>query len=357
MKSKITVLALALLSAFYLFNACQSNTKVQYHPSAIDFSLIPLPTISEYGFFKGELMQLEANEGVLLYEPSSSLFTDYAHKSRFVWMPEGTQAKIVDNDWQEFDFPDKTILVKNFYYPKADGKQQIVETRLLVKRDGAWDAYPYLWNKDQTDAVYKMTGATLPISFTNDAGIHHNIDYIQPNKNQCKSCHNQNEEFKPIGPKARNLNFDLDYGNGEVKNQLVKWTEMGYLAEYDAASIQTIPNYHDESITIENRAKAYLDANCAYCHNPLGPASTSGLFLTYEETDTYKLGYYKTPVAAGLGAGPHMFDVLPGKADSSILTYRMNSVEPGVMMPELGRVLVHEEGLAIVSAWINQMND
>ena len=34
------------------------------------------------------------------------------------------------------------------------------------------------------------------------------------------------------------------------------------------------------------------------------------------------------------------------------MIYRMKSLEPGVMMPEFGRSLQHEEGIALISEWI-----
>jgi len=350
----LVILGLGLAILF----ACDSDIQedlVQKSPDDIDFTLIPYPNISDYGFFVGELNKLIPNDRVLLYKPSSTLFSDYAEKARFIWMPEGVSASIMDNEWQEIEFPDRSILVKNFYYNDADGKQRVIETRLLVKLEGKWNAYPYLWNEDQSNANYKMTGATLPVSF-NHEGTHYDIDYIQPNKNQCKSCHNQNEELKPIGPKARNMNYDLDYGNGEVKNQLAKWQEVGFLKNYEASyAYQSIPDYTHEDVSLNDRARAYLDANCAYCHNPKSSASTSGLTLTFDETDENKLGYFKTPVAAGIGAGNLQVDIHPGKADSSILVHRMSSIAQGVAMPEIGRVMLHHEGIQLISDWINAM--
>ena len=64
------------------------------------------------------------------------------------------------------------------------------------------------------------------------------------------------------------------------------------------------------------------------------------------------LGNMKRPVAAGRGAGPHLFAVVPGKPEESILTYRMASTEPGVAMPELGKDTVDKDGLAVVRRWI-----
>jgi hypothetical protein len=72
--------------------------------AAIDFDQIPFKTLSEYGFFKGQLRALNPNGELVKYEPSSSLFTDYAFKSRFIWMPEGTSATIKQDTGGSFDF-------------------------------------------------------------------------------------------------------------------------------------------------------------------------------------------------------------------------------------------------------------
>jgi len=365
---RFSITLIAIFTFSIILYACQSDkteestttsTEVevieQKFPGDIDFTQVPYANISDYGLFLGKLNEMIPNLRVLPYEPSAALFTDYASKKRFIWMPEGASASIMDNEWQELDFPDNSILVKNFYYPNSNGEQRIVETRLLVKTNGKWDAYPYIWNEEQTNAKYKITGATIPISFDHN-GKHYDIDYIVPNKNQCKSCHNLDEEFRPIGPKARNMNFEFDYGNNEVKNQLAKWQEVGYINNFtSSADYQAVPNYKHTNVNLNDRARAYLDANCAHCHNPRSPGSTSGLTLTYEEQDKNKLGYFKTPVAAGVGAGDLIVDLHPGKADSSIIVHRMNSNVPGTMMPEIGRTTIDVEGVQLISEWINSL--
>lgn len=42
--------------------------------------------------FTGDLSAFQPNEGVLPYDLNSPLFTDYAEKARFVWMPKGVAA-------------------------------------------------------------------------------------------------------------------------------------------------------------------------------------------------------------------------------------------------------------------------
>ncbi len=341
----------------FVINFLQSCSKKIYSPEQINFEDVPYKTLSEYGFFEGEMKKMKGKERVLAYEPVSSLFSDYTEKARFVWMPEGVSCSVADSEGQTLQFPNKSILVKNFYYTNAEGGQQrIMETRLLIKTADKWNAYAYIWNDEQTEATYKITGANIPVQFTTDNGEEYNIEYIQPNKNQCKSCHNQGEQLMPIGPKVRNLNYEISYDDGKRKNQLAKWIEMGYLK--DGSVINEVPcmvDYKNKSADLELRAKAYLDINCGHCHKANGPASTSGLFLTYEQEDLTKWGVYKPPVAAGSGAGLLTYDIHPGKADSSIFIHRMNSTRAGVMMPDLGRITVDKEGVTLISDWINSL--
>lgn len=357
----ISKLLFTFTFAWIIISSCNKEAVVK--PVDINFSELPYKSLSEYGFFIGNIADLKPNEKVVLYEPASSLFTDYAHKSRYIWMPENKQVKINRADTAgSLEFPDETVIIKNFYYPedfsKPEGKKRIIETRLMVKNNDEWVAYPYVWNDAQTDAVYKVSGGDLEVAWTDEAGKKHNIEYIIPNKNQCKSCHNQNEKMMPIGVKVKHINFEIDYGNNEVKNQLEKWYEEGYLANYDFEENKKhslLVDYRNEKHDLTARAKSYLDINCAHCHNPEGPASTSGLFLNYEENNPHRLGVFKTPVAAGFGSGSHTFDVVPGKADESIMIYRMNSTEVGAAMPEIGRVSVHDEGVQLIKDWINSL--
>jgi len=175
--------------------------------------------------------------------------------------------------------------------------------------------------------------------------------------NQCKGCHISNSsEFKPIGPTARQLNKSLVFNNNKIKNQLKYWHEIGILSGLPDENIPKIADWDDpNSGSLNDRARAWLDINCAHCHNKFGPAKTSGLFLDYYEENSKALGINKTPVAAGRGSGKFKYDIVPGNPDESILVYRFDSVDPGIMMPELGRTLVHKEGLELIREWILNM--
>jgi mono/diheme cytochrome c family protein len=106
---------------------------------------------------------------------------------------------------------------------------------------------------------------------------------------------------------------------------------------------------------LDERARAYLEINCAHCHNPKGPAYTSGLDLASVQHDPLRYGVFKTPVAAGRGSAGDLYAVVPGKPDESFLLHRMESTDPGKMMPAVGRLMIHDEGIALIREWIREM--
>jgi uncharacterized repeat protein (TIGR03806 family) len=191
--------------------------------------------------------------------------------------------------------------------------------------------------------VLKRAGTRINVSWTHFDGAKREISYGVPNANQCKGCHDKAGAITLIGPNGRNLNDGI---------QLQAWAKAGLLDRLPA-SPPRLPNWADPSGgSIAERARAYLDVNCAHCHSRQGPANTSGLWLNWEEPVGPNLGFGKRPTAAGRGSGDLNFAIAPGKPDQSILIYRMKSLDPGIAMPELGRATVHDEGVALVSEWI-----
>jgi uncharacterized repeat protein (TIGR03806 family) len=318
----------------------------------------PFPTkLSSWHLFSGELARLKPNTGVLPYDLNTPLFSDYATKFRFVWMPAGASATYNADD--TFEFPVGTIFSKTFAFPDADrgGRQRIIETRLLVHARPGWVALPYIWNAAQDEAVLDVAADPAIVHWVHPSGVRYTIEYVIPNTNQCKGCHNKSKVMTPIGPKARNLNKDYDYPEGRA-NQLAYWSKIGYLRGAPApAQAPRLAVWDDPSKdSLDGRARAYLDVNCGHCHNPQGPANTSGLYLTVTQTDPPRLGLCKVPVSAGQGSGDLLFDVVQGKPAESILIHRMESTTPKVMMPELGRTLVHQEGVTLIRQWIASLH-
>ena len=330
-------LLLALAVAAAVGGATVSATPpVAVHEEVILDAGMPR-TLSEFGFFVDPAQQ-RPSPGVIPYRLNTPLYSDGAEKLRFVYVPHGKQAT-TDGEGL-IDFPVGSALIKTFAFGEGED-QRLIETRVLLHRADGWLALPYRWNEEQTEARLAIAGGRLPI--TTPQG--EEISYRIPNKNQCKECHGLNGEVVLIGPKSRNLSH-------EWLGEMVRAGRLNQVS----ADADTLPVWElRESASLEKAARAYLDVNCAHCHQPGATASNSGLDLRWEQDDPHAIGISKRPVAAGRGAGGHEFSIVPGDPDNSILPFRMASLEPGVAMPEMGKATVDHDGVAIVRNWIAEM--
>ena len=338
--------------------------------------------LSEWGLFTLTEGRIAPHRGMVTYELATPLFSDYAQKWRTVWMPKGAHANYRPD--VAFDFPVGTIVTKTFYYttpPGTTAPQQsgtvvktvpatyqtgidgldlsqvrLIETRLLVRRVHGWVALPYVWNAQGTDATLERTGAAVPLTIV-DGTAKTAFVYSVPNQIQCAGCHAtdfRDRKLQPIGLKARHLNRSFAGEGGEI-NQLKRLAALGYLDGVPGRAVPRNTNWQDAREGVAARARSYLDVNCSHCHSETGPARTSGLDLDARTVDPRLLGLCKPPVAAGRGTGGRAFDVVPGHADESILAYRMQSTDPGEMMPELGRSLSHKEGIDLMIRYISTL--
>ena len=309
--------------------------------------------LSAYNFFEGEVADLIPNTeaGVLPYDLNTALFSDYASKRRFIYIPDGQQ--IPFDTAGVLELPIGAILIKHFYYPEPNGTDDYIETRLLIRKADGWQPETYEWNDEQTDAKRTVIGGTRQLTVTAN-GEQRTFNYLIPNQNQCTNCHANNAKIQPIGPTISNLNKLYDYADGPA-NQLDKWQTQGILGNTSITDIPQWASIDDNAVSLHNRARAYLAVNCSSCHSREGSAANSGLYLEYDNRDSLSLGFWKTPVAAGNGSGGLSFAIHPGAADQSILLFRMISDEVEGRMPEIGRELLHEEGIDLIREWIDSM--
>ena len=308
--------------------------------------------LSEFNFFIDNSAQVP-HDKVVPYELISTLFSDYSYKQRWVYVPINQKATYYKES-SVFDFPVGSALIKTFYYPidERDPSKgmNLLETRLLLRKENGWEAVSYAWNDEQNEAFKKIAGKTINVSWTNFLGEEEDVRYRVPNVNQCKECHAADDKITPIGPKARNINKDFNYEEGEF-NQLDYWMTKQIIDSYPLELVSPV-DWSDESQNINDRVRSYLDVNCGHCHSPTGNANSTGLYLHLDETRDIHLGIYKKPVATGRGSGGLKYSIVPGKPEESILLHRMISLDPGVMMPESGRALSHHEAVEMVREWI-----
>jgi uncharacterized repeat protein (TIGR03806 family) len=300
-----------------------SNTVTQSTVLRLEFKNL----LSEMGVFSANMGSLEPAQGVQLYEINSTLFTDYAKKQRLIRMPEG-QSMRYDNSDLLPSFPDNTLISKTFYYDTTNGIR-IIETRIFLKIDGIWQAGNYIWNEDQTEATYSEAGSIVPVVYTDENGATQNINYQIPSKQDCFTCHNNNGSTFPIGMKLRSMNFTPSYTN---QNQLQYLADIGLLTGVNPAGISVLPDWTDEvNHTLFERGRAYLDVNCAHCHQPGGSVPA-----------TYNIDFrFETP-----------FDDTNIYANRGEIEARFESTAPIYRMPQLGRTVVHQEALQMLRDYL-----
>ncbi|GLQ23941.1 hypothetical protein GCM10007853_18150 [Algimonas ampicilliniresistens] len=336
---------IAAIGAFRLAACSQAPDKIIFHEVSN-----PL-TLAEWNVVSLDRGHLVTSGGSVAYDVSAPLFTDYAHKFRTVYTPDAAPI-LADGS---LDFPVGTVISKTFYYPEnADGvvrsedsggdainlaTHRVIETRLLVRRDSGWDPVSYVWNEGETEARLKRTGAVVPLTLSGMP-----FAYVVPNENQCAGCHASDMSTKALHPL------------GAIAPQFRDRSKMVVEGVMRPDAFTAQADYRDDELSLDVRARSYLATNCAHCHNPVGPADTSGLDLSLSAQSDLVLGRCKPPIAAGSGTGGHTFSIVPGDPDGSILSYRMASTDPGAMMPELGRSIAHDEGVALIREWIAAMD-
>lgn len=373
---------------------------------------VDCPSLDQYHLFSdpADPMSLPNGTGIP-FVLTTKLFSDYSSKYRVIYLPDGEQA--IYRDGQDGEnatilFPVGTIIAKTFAFPNENTGEEIpAETRLIIKRqrrDGTvyWAALEYIWKPTASGtrvAELVPEGGTMEVSWDYhdvNNGQHYqgsSSAYQLPNQGQCRLCHaNDDAETgaAPIGPKPRNLNrpyaSDSPLPQGTAahpiagNNQIVWMCENGFMKNCPAdmqldpltkyvTNIERNPTFNvpgdsghvaGTGADIEARVRAYLEVNCAHCHNNRGLAQNTGFYLDVFRPvdDTY--GICKGPTASGSdGRGGREFDIVPGSAADSILPYRIgpDATTLAAIMPPLARSTVHSEAVELISTWIDTVVD
>ena len=366
----------AFLSLIVVIFSCSNADDVTYIPLApaspvtVDLTTVPYPKLSDYKFFEGDIKDQIPSLDVLPYEPASSLFTDYALKKRFVWMPKGKKASY-SSDGTILELPVGAALIKTFYYDNVQnispaGGTRIIETRVMIRKASGWIFAEYVWNAEQTEAFYDMAGSFTSITWKNEDNVIKAANYRLPSEVQCIICHKRNEIVDgdihainiPIGIKPQNLNFNYAYSTGS-KNQLTKWIEQGYLENnftFPTTEHSTV-DYKDTSKSLELRARSYVDINCAHCHANDKHCDYRPMRFAFNETQNNRTNMGVCVDTNDVQDFPSAYSTIvsPGNIERSMLYYRLNTEDESYRMPLHGRTIIHDEGIALIEAWINSL--
>ena len=380
-KHSASLIALAIFSVFVILSCSKSEdefyipvvvTPAPTSPVIVDLTTVPYPKLSDYKFFEGDLKEQKPALDVLPFEPASALFTDYAKKKRFVWMPKGTKATY-NTDGKVLELPIGAALIKTFYYDNVQnvtplGASRLIETRVMIRKATGWIFANYVWNTEQTEAVFDLVGSFTNISWKDENNVVKTTDYRIPSDVQCIICHKTQQvvdinvitAFTPIGIKPQNLNFNYNYGT-ETKNQLTKWIELGYLEDNInlPSAANTTVDYRDTSKSLDLRARSYVDANCAHCHMDDRHCDYRPMRFAFADSGNEN-GYTNMGACvptSDMQGFPEALNTIvsPGNIDRSMLYYRLNTTNETYRMPLHGRTIIHEEGIQLIEQWINAL--
>ena len=346
----------SICNALFPFGCGTALVTVTVTPiSPVNFEIdqVPYQTLSEYNFFEGNLANLNPVYGVLPYDLNSPLFSDYAHKKRFIWMPSDVRATY-NNDYTPLNFPTGSILIKNFYYDNVlpNNETKLIETRLMIRMAGEWIFAKYVWNDEQTEAFFTNDGSFVEIDWTEDNQTK-SVNYRVPSISECFTCHNKFGTPVPIGPKPQNLNKEYVYSDG-IQNQLSKWVTQGYLDSNYPSEITSTIAWDDLSQPLDLRARSYIDINCAHCHSEQSYCEYRPMRFGFDQNDeSVNMGVCVEPDTQIDATIP--FIITPGSAERSVVFFRLNTTLEQYRMPLFGRSLKHIEGVRLIEEWINSL--
>ncbi|MBI1292124.1 hypothetical protein GC173_12920 [bacterium] len=296
--------------------------------------------------------------GIIPYQPSAQLWSDNAHKERFLVLPHLDQVGYTDiGGW---DMGEDAVLIKNFSLPlderDPEGSLKRIETRVMIKNCDEWFGFSFEWNEEETDAVLLTAGKSRPFTIIDAQGSEFAYNWLYPSRDQCSQCHT-NAANNVLGVTTAALNSNLTYPrSGVLDNQLRALDHISLFASPglpDApANLPKMPSPFDETAPIRDRARAYLAANCAHCHQP-GGGGGGAMDLRWHVADE-ATGMIDGIPGNTLGVQDARI-VSPGSPTKSTLYLRMTSTDPSVRMPRLATSRVDEAGTAVVAEWIESL--
>ena len=313
---------------------------------------IPL-LLSQTGVFSDTPNRI-ANAGLIPYDLNVAFWSDGADKLRWIAVPAG---KIDFSPTGEWHFPAGTVFVKNFDLPTDAAHPEVkrrLETRLLV-RDSKGGVYGvlYKWRPDGSDADLQSAGATENIQVRSADGVVHEQRWYYPSRADCLTCHTAGAGGV-LGVKTRQLNRSFTYPSGVTDNQLRTWNHLQLFApafkDEALRGFAALATAADTTRSLQDRARSYLDANCAQCHRPGGTVAN---FDARYDTPLAKQALIDGPVLIDQGVDrPRV--VSPHDIWRSLAYMRIDTVGD-IRMPPLARETIDQKGVQLLGDWINSM--
>jgi autotransporter-associated beta strand protein len=315
------------------------------------------PLLSMTGVFSNTPSMIVSN-GLIPYMPNTPLWSDGALKTRFMAVPNNGGAITPDEQIAfaptgSWTFPAGTVFVKTFELNTDTTNPNVrhrLETRLLVRDiNGAVYGVTYKWRADNSDADLLSSSLLENILITNASGLSTQTWYY-PSPSDCLSCHTPVANYV-LGVNTRQLNGNQTYATGVTDNQLRTLNRLGmFNPAFDESGISTfekLSSLTNTSASFQDRARSYLDANCAQCHQP------GGTGITFDARYDTPLTNQNLIYGALDTDGQAM--IVPRDIWRSEIHQRMNTTNSTIRMPPLGRLLIDSNAVAVLEGWINSL--
>jgi uncharacterized repeat protein (TIGR03806 family) len=281
------------------------------------------------------------------YRIRSPLWTDGTHKRRFLRIP--ADARIAAAAAGAWEFPVGTLLVKQFALQFDDADPESVrpiETRFMLRRSEGWEFHNYRWDERALDAELVADEDEADYEVVRDGALR-TQRYQFPGPETCPACHGA-APGRALGPRTEQLDAMLAYeGEPEPRDQLALLAALD-LFDLPPGPRQALPDPADPTLPIEQRARSYLHANCAHCHQPGGWSSPD---LTMDLR--YELPLAETRIC---GEPPSFFSegralIAPGEPEQSSILIRMRETDLE-RMPPVATTVVDPLGEQLLTSWI-----
>jgi uncharacterized repeat protein (TIGR03806 family) len=336
------------------------------------------PFLNMPAMFSGSLPQLLSQTGVFTNTPAMAplnglipydvnvpLWSDGAVKTRWMAVPNAGAPYTADEQvgfapTGEWTFPTGTIFVKHFDlitdFSNPNAPKRRLETRLLVRDpNGAVYGVTYKWRPDNSDADLLAASLSEPITITNVDHTTWVQTWYYPSPADCLTCHTPVANYV-LGVKTRQLNRNYSYPSGVSDNQLRTLNHIGLFdpafSETSIAGYDHLSSLTNVAASLEERARSYLDANCAQCHRPGGTGVT--MDARYDIPLTNQNIINAMLIKGDLGVDNARV-VVPKDIWRSILFARMNTDDSTIKMPDLARNLIDTNAVQVMGDWINSL--
>lgn len=296
--------------------------------------------LSETGLFDS-VEEHKLNAGVIPYSVNAPGWNDHATADRFLAIPGDQKISVSGN--ASWNLPNGSVVIQTLSMA-GDGDPVRIETRLMVRQQNEWAGYSYRWNETQTDAdLVAKSGVDLQLP----GPTGESIDWHIPSRSECLSCHSRAANFV-LGLNNRQMHRKHTYGKVEAK-QLATLHHIGLLDSAPDPDVEVLSNPYDTTLSLQSRARSYLDVNCACCHINAGGGNARMLLEFDRELEKMELVSAR-PQHASFQIGNAMI-VAPGQPDRSVLLTRISRRGAG-QMPPLSSRNVDQSGVDLLRNWI-----